>query len=109
MKNIIRIAALVSLAFMASVAGAGAQEWEFRVTPYAWMSGLSGEVGTIPGLPAGSIDLSFGDILEELEFAGMLMVSARNGPWVIYLDTTYVRTSLDGTARRRCLRPGAGR
>ncbi|WP_156953419.1 hypothetical protein [Afifella pfennigii] len=61
---------------------AHAQDWEFQVTPYAWLSGLSGDVGTIPGLPAGSVDLSFGDILDDLDFAGMLLASARNGPWV---------------------------
>ena len=77
-------------------APAQAQEatgWEVQITPYAWMSGLSGDLGTIPGLPASSVDLSFGDVLEDLDVAGMLMASARNGPWVIYLDTTYVRTS----------------
>lgn len=82
------VAALATGAEAQSVQG-----WEFQITPYAWMSGLSGDVGTIPGLPAGSVDLSFGDILEDLDFAGMLMGSARHGPWVIYLDTTYVRTS----------------
>ena len=76
---------------MAHAQSAG--DWEFSVTPYAWLSGLSGDVGTIPGLPSGSVDLSFGDILDDLDFAGMLMASARNGPWVLYLDTTYVRTS----------------
>lgn len=93
MKVFVRTAALVSVALVSGVAGSQAQEWEFQVTPYAWMSGLSGDVGTIPGLPAGSVDLAFGDILEDLDFAGMLMASARSGPWVFYLDTTYVRTS----------------
>ena len=68
-------------------------DWEVQITPYAWMSGLSGNLGTIPGLPASSVDLSFGDVLEDLDIAGMLMASARNGPWVFYLDTTHVRTS----------------
>lgn len=70
-----------------------ATHWEFQVTPYAWMSGLSGDVGTFPGLPPARVDLSFRDILEDLDVAGMLMASARNGPWVVLLDTTYVRTS----------------
>lgn len=83
---------------MLAFAGIGAQAqdatgWEVSVTPYAWMSGLTGDIGSIPGLPAGSVDLSFGDVLEDLDFAGMLMASARNGDWVVYLDTTYVRTS----------------
>lgn len=94
-NDAMRILRALGLATMAAAAltPARAQDWEFQVTPYAWLSGLSGDVGTIPGLPAGSVDLSFGDILDDLDFAGMLLASARNGPWVIYLDTTYVRTS----------------
>lgn len=90
------------LVMLASASGAAAQsaaDWEFQVTPYAWLSGLAGDVGTIPGLPAGSVDLSFGDILEDLDFAGMLMASARNGPWVVLVDATYVRTSSTETLR----------
>jgi hypothetical protein len=87
---------LAIVALLASATGAAAQSapgWEFQVTPYAWMSGLGGEIGTIPGAPPAEVDLSFGDILEDLDFAGMLMASARNGPWVVYLDTTYARTT----------------
>ncbi|MCE8537884.1 hypothetical protein KBY27_10465 [Ruegeria pomeroyi] len=94
MKN--TLSTLLVLGLLGSGSGLHAQsagDWEFRVTPYAWLSGLSGEVGAIPGLPSGSVDLSFGDILDDLDFAGMLMASARNGPWVIYFDTTYVRTT----------------
>lgn len=94
MKN--RVLSFFVLAIQGTSTMASAQladNWEFQVTPYAWLSGLSGEVGTIPGLPSGSVDLSFGDILDDLDFAGMLMASARNGPWVVYLDTTYVRTT----------------
>ena len=35
--------------------------WEFQVSPYAWMSGLNGELGTIPGAPPVDADLSFND------------------------------------------------
>lgn len=94
MKNILSAFLALGLCGSGSVAHAqSASDWEFRVSPYAWLSGLSGDVGTIPGLPSGSVDLSFGDIVDDLDFAGMLMASARNGPWVIYLDTTYVRTT----------------
>jgi hypothetical protein len=94
-KMRIGIFARTGLALLAC-GSAQAQEttdWEVQITPYAWMSGLSGDLGTIPGLPASSVDLSFGDVLEDLDVAGMLMASARNGPWVILLDTTFVRTS----------------
>ena len=93
----------IAAALSAGAVGAQAQHaggWSFEVTPYAWMAGLSGNVGTIPGLPPVEVDLSFGDILDDLDIAGMLFASARNGPWVLYLDTSYVRTSstesLDG-------------
>jgi hypothetical protein len=86
------VACLVILSGALSTA-ADAQDWDVQVTAYGWFSGLSGDVGTIPGLPAGSVDLSFSDILEDLEFAGMALTRAQNGPWVYYLDTTYSRTS----------------
>jgi hypothetical protein len=67
--------------------------WQFRVTPYAWMSGLGGEVGTIPGAPPVDVDLKFSDILDDLEFASMVMASARKGRLVFYMDSTYASTS----------------
>lgn len=76
-----------------SAQGQETPDWEVQIKPYAWMSGLSGDLGTIPELPASSVDLSFGDVLEDLDIAGMLMGSARNGAWAIYIDTTHVRTS----------------
>lgn len=92
----LRAACLACLLTASAWASAQADEvggWEFQVTPYAWMSGLNGEVGSIPGLPPVDVDMSFGDILDDLEFAGMVFASARKGPWVVLLDATYARTS----------------
>lgn len=69
----------------------GASGWEFQVSPYGWLTGLDGAVGAIPGAPPVDVDLSFGDILENLDVGGMLLASARKGPWVIYADTIYSR------------------
>lgn len=91
MKPIVGV--FCAFAAVAVSSGAQAQDWQFNVTPYAWLSGLNGQVGTIPGAPPVDVDLSFSDILDDLKFAGMLMASARKGPWVFYLDTTLVRTS----------------
>jgi hypothetical protein len=65
--------------------------WEYTVAPYIWGAGLSGEVGTLPPLPPGTVDLSFGDIWENLEFAGMIAGSARNGRWAISGDFQYIQ------------------
>ena len=96
MKPALHIAALpvAVCAIMPFAGNAAAQsDWEFQITPYVWMSGLDGKVGTIPGLPAASVDLSFGDILDNLDFAGMVFATARHDPWVLHLDANYVKTT----------------
>jgi len=67
--------------------------WKFSVTSYGWLSGLEGDVGSIPGLPASPVDLSFGDILDNLDYAFMVIATARNGPWAVYFDGTAVKTT----------------
>jgi hypothetical protein len=72
-----------------------AQSWEFQVTPYAWLAGIDGNLGTVPvpNIPPQKVSLSFGDIWDDLDYAGMLYASARRGPWVILLDATTAKTT----------------
>jgi hypothetical protein len=74
-----------------------AQPWEFQITPYAWLSGIDGNLGTVPvpDIPPERVSLSFGDILDDLDYAGMLYASARRGPWVVLLDATTAKTTSD--------------
>jgi hypothetical protein len=74
-------------------ADAGAEGWEFTLTPYAWLAGVDGQLGAVPGFPAADISLSFKDVLEDLDYAGFLTGAARNGPWVLLLDTSLVQTT----------------
>lgn len=83
---------LASLSVFTAAVPAAAQDWEFKVTPYAWMSGLEGDLGTIPGFPSQSVDLSFGDIWDDLDYGFFLFGSARNGPLVIYFEGSVVQT-----------------
>ncbi len=71
--------------------------WEFTVSPYGWMSGLEGDVGTLPGYPSQPVDLSFGDVLNDLDYAFFLTGSARNDPWVLYFDGSLVQTTSSET------------
>ena len=74
--------------------GAAAQsDWEFTIAPYGWMAGIEGDLGTVPGFPSAPVDLSFGDILEDLDYGFFLFASARNGSWVIFLDGSAVKTT----------------
>jgi hypothetical protein len=72
-------------------------KWEFQVVPYGIMAALKGNV-TIKGIKA-KVDMSFSDILSDLEIAGMMHMEAKKGRWGFFLDPTYMKlkTSGEGT------------
>src|SRR4051794_38997763 len=41
-------------------------QWRYTITPYAWLTGLSGQVGVGP--VASNIDLGVSDVLDMLKF-----------------------------------------
>ncbi|XDA97016.1 hypothetical protein AB1M95_12890 [Sulfitobacter sp. LCG007] len=65
--------------------GTAAQEWDVQVTPYAWLLGMSGDVGSF-GLPAADVDLSFGDILENLDYSFFVLGIARHENFSVFFD-----------------------
>jgi opacity protein-like surface antigen len=73
----------------------GKSTWEFHVVPYIWMAGISGDV-TVKGSRT-SVDESFSDILENLDFGGFLHLEAAKGKWAFFGDGTYVKLSVDRT------------
>jgi hypothetical protein len=58
------------------------------VTPYGWLSGVSGNIGVRD--VAVHVNVPFADILKVLKFAAMGGVEARRGPWLGSLDVFYV-------------------
>lgn len=64
--------------------------WEVTVTPYIWFSGLNGEVGVFPALPPVDVDISFGDVLENLKIAGMVALTVRKDRFVVLADVSYI-------------------
>ena len=44
-----------------------AEEWSFRIAPYAWMAGIEGVVKPFDAGPTTDVDLSFSDVLENLD------------------------------------------
>jgi hypothetical protein len=61
-----------------------ADEWNYRLTPYLWATSLKGK--TSIGPIGGDIDMDFGDILSDLQFALMLNFRAQKGRWAIQAD-----------------------
>jgi hypothetical protein len=67
--------------------------WQFDVASYGWFTGFKGTTATLPPLPAADVDLSFGDILSNLDGAVMGILYARNNRLVLYSDLMYSHLS----------------
>ena len=71
------------------------EAWEFEVIPYLWLVGIDGDV-TVKGRRA-SVDVGFGDLIDYLDFGGMLHLEAGKGKWAFFIDPTYSKLSVDRT------------
>ena len=65
--------------------------WEYKIAPYAWLSGIEGTSG-VKGIEA-AVDMPLDDILDILEFAGYLAFEANKGNWGCYADLQYIKLS----------------
>jgi hypothetical protein len=90
--------ALTTLALLAYTAPASAQSteptdtgdrWVTRMAPYVWATALDGNA-TIKGIES-DVDVSFGDILEDLSLAGMLLADIQKGRFGVAVNTVYAR------------------
>ncbi|MBL8575933.1 MAG: hypothetical protein JNK47_01795 [Mesorhizobium sp.] len=73
--------------------------WVFSIAPYVWGAGLQGDVGLFGRQPV-DIDMSFGDIFDNLRFGGMVVGEAHNGTWGILADVVYVKIAVGETVER---------
>lgn len=71
-------------------------KWRYRFIPYLWLSGIEGDV-TVRGIPA-SVDESFSDLAENLDFALQFHFEAQKDKWGYFIDPTYINLSADGTS-----------
>ena len=72
-----------------------ASPWEFRITPYGWLTAIDGSTG-VNGYVS-DVDASFSDIFDVLDMAAALQFEARNGRWGIIADLFYAELSEDAT------------
>lgn len=91
-----------ALALLAGTSPAAAQStdapttddrWLFRVAPYLWATSLDGNA-TVAGIES-DVDVSFGDILEDLSIAGMLLVDVQKGRFGVAVNGVFARVSPD--------------
>jgi hypothetical protein len=72
----------------------GSDTWKWTIFPYAWMAGINGDV-TIGGQKA-DVDIGFGDILDNLDFAGMLQIEAQKRRLGFFVQPNYIKVSDKG-------------
>ena len=63
--------------------------WRFAFTPYLWATAQEGEA-SFKGIPPQPIELSFGDIWENLDFAALGAFEAHNGRWGVATDLVFM-------------------
>lgn len=81
----------------AAVAEQGQGRTEVLLTGYLFASALSGRASTTSALPPADIDLSFSDVLQDLDFGAMTAVEIRNGRWGFVGDLMYSNVSPGGS------------
>jgi hypothetical protein len=72
--------------------------WRFEITGYGWASSLAGSAGfgTLPALPYYA---PFGKVLEHFQGGLMGAVVARNGTYIVGVDTVWARIGGAGTVK----------
>jgi hypothetical protein len=91
-----RRALTATLVAAACAAPAAAQEdWRVQVTPYVWAPSIDGEIRPDGRLPTIDFELSDEAILEDLDAAFFLDVTARRGRLVLLADLTFANLSKD--------------
>jgi hypothetical protein len=63
-------------------------EWRYFVAPYLWATGIDGDT-TVRGTTI-PVDVSFGDIVDDLDFAALVHFEAMKGSWGFFVDTIYM-------------------
>ena len=86
---------LIPLLTLPMLSQAQAEEsWEFEVTPYLWAAGMSGSTG--PEDLVADIDMSFSDVLENLDGGFILHMQATKGQWNTWFDYVRLDIAADG-------------
>jgi len=92
--SILLLCGLIFYQIMSS--SASADQWEFQLAPYVWLSGQNGTTSTLPGLPPADVDIDFyDDIWGNINLAGMLVAEARKGRFGLFTDIVYTDIEME--------------
>jgi len=92
----IRVFSLFLVLLSSSSWGQSSDNWDWQVTPYLWMVGIDGKLSV--GQIDQDIDVSFSDILSDLDFGASVFAGFGKGRHAFHFDYTYLRLKPDATA-----------
>lgn len=92
MRSLLLTLACVSIFPPAVRAADISDDWEFTTALYAPLMGMEGDVG-VAGLAPAKVDMSFSDILDELDAGLSGSFEARKGAWSITADGIWLKMS----------------
>ncbi len=100
MKPALFLLALLTTGASAQIVTHETSDWEFTTALYAPLMGLDGDVG-VRGFAPAHVDMSFGDILDELDGGLSGAFEAKKGPWSFAADAIWLKlsSSADGPAK----------
>ena len=77
--------------------GSRARTWQFYITPYLWLTGLSGTASAAnPNVPSQNVEADFGDILSHLDAIPVMgAAEVRYGRFGLSLDFMRVAVQTD--------------
>jgi hypothetical protein len=87
-------ALLLATALPTTAAAAGGEQWEYDATTYLWGAGIKATTPT-----GGDIDISFSDIVDDLDMAFMGDFGAHKGKWSLLANAIYLDVSQGGAGR----------
>lgn len=82
------------LVFSAAPVAAQQGNWTLSASAYLWLNDTTVTADTPRGQVTSTLD--FSDAIDQLDFAYMGTVEARNGPWGVIGDLMYFKLSADG-------------
>ncbi len=99
MKKILITCLVLATTTVAPVARSSAEEasgdeWQITIAPYAWLTSLDGNV-TVQGQKADADADFFGDILDQIGLAGMVLVDIQRRRWAFSANFVGARLESD--------------
>ena len=101
--SVVLLVMVMSLPVYAEDQSQSTDDWEIRLQPYLWMLSIDAE-GTIGGnlsSISADVDLSFGDVVDYLDFGLMGRVEAWKGKWGLTFDGLFLNLSADKSFKGR--------